>query len=469
MTVTNRTVKRLHRKEWQMMTPAPAASAAGSFVVHDRNHLLDKAFYVVSATSHWLYSHDEDAWVQAPSGALAGTFGAGACGARTRWSRTQSANGGSTTTITTTAAITDRIVGRTIRMTGAGSNFGLDRVVSSYVANPGGTSTITLASALPASVVNGETFIVDTGRIFVLCAGTLAAGSFKEFDVATGTWSGNLAITGLPASWGTDGKMVATPSHVTYATGTATAGTSTTLTNSAKAWAANQWANYQIRITEGTGAGQTRTIASNTGTAITVSTAWTNAPDATSVYVVESNDDYLYLLGNNAVTLYRYSISGNAWSTVTPGVARAGAPVAGMSASFIQQSGHPAWAQESAVQDGRYIFSFRGGGALLDRYDVALNAWAAITYSPLAETFAAGSGYESDGRHVYIRKDTAHRFFKYDVVGNALDPLSTNLYADGTAVLGDKIWICDLPSEPSVSWLYSLRNSGTELHRMLLI
>ncbi len=38
--------------------------------------------YVLSATVQYLYHFDEDAWVQIASGALAGTFGAGACGAR---------------------------------------------------------------------------------------------------------------------------------------------------------------------------------------------------------------------------------------------------------------------------------------------------------------------------------------------------------------------------------------------------
>ena len=58
---------------------------------------------------------------------------------------------------------------------------------------------------------------------FALSAGTLAAGAFKFFDSLTMTWGGNLSITGLPATWGTDGKMVATTSHEDYATGTATA------------------------------------------------------------------------------------------------------------------------------------------------------------------------------------------------------------------------------------------------------
>jgi len=66
--------------------------------------------------------------------------------------------------------------------------------------------------------------------------------------------------------------------------GTAEAGAGTTLTDNDKAWTVNQWTNGTIAITAGTGSGQTRAIASNTATVITVSSAWTANPDATSVY-----------------------------------------------------------------------------------------------------------------------------------------------------------------------------------------
>lgn len=474
MTVTNRSIKRLHRKEWQMMTPAPAASAAGSFVVHDRSHLLDEAFYCVNATTHYLYSHDEDSWVQVPSGSLAGTWGAGAAGCRSRWSRTITANGGSTTTATVLASswnLTDRIVGRTIRfLSGTAANLGLDRTITNFTANPTGTSTITFTPALSSAVANTDTFVVDSGRVFVVSAGTLAAGAFKEFDIALGTWGSSLSITNLPATLGTDGKLIATPSHAIYASGTATAGTSTTITNSAKSWTVNQWSNSQLRITAGTGVGQLRTIASNTATAITVSSAWTTTPDATSQYAIEANDDYLYYMGNNAVGLYRYSISGNTWTALSPGVARSGAPGAGMTGNFMLLTGSSSWANESDIKNGRYLYSIRGAGSSsLDRYDIALNIWAVIPISPQAETFSSGSGSESDGSGIYLRKDATHRFFRYDVVGNALEPLSTNLYPDGTAVVGDKNWICYLPENSGVSWLYSLQNTGSVLHRILLI
>lgn len=69
------------------------------------------------------------------------------------------------------------------------------------------------------------------------------------------------------------------------ATGTQT---STTLGDTSKAWTTNQWATRTVRIVSGTGAGQTRTISSNTGTVLTVSVAWGTTPVAgSSKYTID--------------------------------------------------------------------------------------------------------------------------------------------------------------------------------------
>jgi hypothetical protein len=331
-TATNNNIPLLHRKEWQMMTPAPSATVAGSFVVTDVKENDNLALFMVSSAVHFLYHHDEDDFVPIPSGALAGTFGAGSCGVRSRFSTTITANGGSTTTATTATSITGLCIGKKIRFL-TGSNAGREATITDALIIPGGTSTIQFA-ALPAAVANTDTFAIDTGRFYVVNGGTLASGAFKNYDPLTGIWT-TLSNTGLPATLGTDCKLVTTPSDDIHASGTATAGAASTITNAAKTWTANQWTNYQIRITAGTGIGQIRTIASNTATAITVSAAWTTTPDATSQYEITGNDDFLYLLGNAAVTMYRYSISANTWTTMAPTTARAAAPSTGMSANWV--------------------------------------------------------------------------------------------------------------------------------------
>ncbi|MHC5539260.1 hypothetical protein ACYOEI_13665 [Singulisphaera rosea] len=52
------------------------------------------------------------------------------------------------------------------------------------------------------------------------------------------------------------------------------------------AWTPNSFAQLTLKIIAGTGAGQERTIVSNTGTQITVSSPWATTPNATSQYQV---------------------------------------------------------------------------------------------------------------------------------------------------------------------------------------
>lgn len=464
----------LHRKEWQQMTPAQTASAAGSFIVKDPMGVRRTALYVASSTVQFIYAVDEDAWMQIPSMAIAGTFGAGACGCWIPWSNTLTTNGGSTTSLTTSTATNSRSTGSTIRFL-TGANAGLEAACTGTKVVPGGNTTMYF-SALPNVVSSGDTFAVSTGRYLVMGAGTVAAGIFKSYDVLTGVVT-SLGTTGLPGTLGTDCKLVSTPSYVgAFAQGTATSATSTTLVNSAKTWTVNQWSNYQVRITSGTGRGQVRSITSNTSTALTVP-AWTITPDATSVYAIEGNDDYVYLAGNAAVTMYRYSISAASWATLAPTTARSAAPNVGMSLNWVAKSGDATWADESAILDGRYIYSFRGNGsAVCDRYDIAggtagAGAWYQLSYINQQEVFSTGSAYDYDTGKIYIRQSAAHRYFYLDIPGNMLYPLTTNTYTDGAALVGDKLFTVSYTAgagSDSITWLYSLMNTGTALHRIML-
>lgn len=469
---TQNNKKVLHRKEWQMMNPLPT-SVAGSFIIKDPIGTKRTALYVTSATAQYLLGVDEDAYLTKPSFALAGTFGAGSCGAWGCWSGTFTANGGSTTTVTTTATFNGAVVGSTIRLL-TGSQAGKDVTVTDVKIIPGGTSTVTFTPTLSGAIVNTDTFKFSTGSYYIWNAGTMATGSFKSYDPITNTIT-SLSITNAPATWGTDGRLVATPSYVgAYATGTATSGSATTLVNSAKTWTNDQWINYQVRITAGTGIGQVRTITDNDGTTLTFGTGATI--DSTSEYAIEANDDFLYLLGNGAVTMYRYSISGNSWTTISPTVARVGTPTTGMSANWAGKTGSTVWADESAILDGQYIYSFAGGATTLNRYKISggtngAGAWEAITYINQGETFSTGSSYDMDGQQYYIRKDATHRYFYYDVVGNYLHPLANNTYPDGVALLGDKLFTVTYSAgtgDDTITWLYSLMNTGTVLHRIMI-
>ena len=480
MATTNGNRKILDLKRWEFCTPAPTATVGGSFIASSR-HYRQQQLFVASATVHYLYNPLEDAWVQIPSGGLAGTFGVGACGTATSVGPSGTATAGTTSTITTNLTLARDLRGYSIHITG-GPNAGVTLPILSNTV--GATSVITVAAQASAFTAS-TTFRLLTPRWYVLnaitAAGTTTAAVFRFYDFALNTWTS--AETGAtdgiaPAAViGTDSKLIATPSwmeegYAAFATGTATAGGASTLTNSAKTWTTNQWANSQVRIVSGTGAGQIRTIASNTGTVLTTSAAWTTAPDATSVYSIEGNDDFIYYMGSNAVTLFRYSISAGTWSTLSPTAARAAAPGAGMSGHWVWEATDAAWTSESAIQNGRYIYSFRGtAGAVLDRYDIALNTWAsALTYAPATEVFGAGTKYVYRNNAIYVQKDATGRWFRYNVVTSEQDGWSTMTYTQGAAIVGDTsfdVHYADGATE--IDYVYMVLNTSNVMLRAMVI
>lgn len=473
MPVANYNRKILDLKRWSVMpTPAPAASAAGSLIISSRLS-QQRQMFLLSNTVAYLYYPAEDGWIQIASPALAGTFGAGVCGTASAVGPSGTATAGSTTTLTTNLTLARSLAGYQIQITG-GPGAGDVRTIAFNTVGTNGVITVT--SPFSAAITAASTYRLLTPRWYVLGAGTLAAGSFRVYDFALNTWT-TLSNTGLPATIGTDCKMIATPSYgdngqpVQFANGTATAGAATTLTNSGKTWTTNQWSNFQIRITGGTGAGQVRTIASNTGTVLTVSAAWTTNPDATSTYVIEGNDNFLYLIGNAAVTLYRYDITANTWSTLTPGAARAAAPGAGMSGHWVfGVTEDTRWANESDIINGRRVYSFRGGGStVVDYYDIALNTWVSgVSYAPAGETFTAGSKYVYAGDYLYIQKEATGRWFRYSFAQQSMVGFGTNVYPQGAAIVGDTAFDVVEP-ETNVRFLHMLLNTSAIHMRCMVI
>lgn len=477
--------KLLHRKAWESCTSAPASTATGTFIVSDKYDINNgaRAYFVASASAIYVYEGQEDAWATLPASGIAGTFGAGACGeyrglGAMGGTFTQTATAGTTTTITTNRTIVRALNGQRIRVV-AGTGVGYDGNIQSNTL--GANAVITVTPANGVAFDNTTQYQVYSGSLWFFNAGTAAVG-FSVYDVATNAWTSR-SVTGLPTSWATDGQLVSTVGSAgSFATGTATSATSTTLVNSGKAWGTNMWANYQVRITNGTGKGQTRVISSNTGTTLTVSAAWTVTPDATSVYSIEGNDDSFYLLGNNAVTMYRYTVSTNTWATLSPVAARAGASAGGATADWID--GVSGWNNETLVphysttlykQNGRYIYCFRGGGSsTLDVYDIAANTWiSGVAYGYQAETFNAGSSSVNINGVIYITKEATGRVFRFDVDFNRLIPVATNtnqVALGGTAVAGNKMFVLPYTDGgTTIMFGYMLRHSSSDLMRMLVI
>lgn len=446
------------------------------------NWPVPMALFVQGAATHYLYLPKEDAFLEVTTGAL-GAMVAGSCGAFHPYGPAGTASAGSSSTLSTVTTLNADLAGMKVRIT-AGAGAGQERTI---LANTiGANSVLTVSSAW--SIVPDATsqYLLLSGRFYILGA-TGAAVVWKYYDYATNAWVIRSVASGPAAGWAVEGNAVATSGSLgsPIATGTATAGGASTLTNSGKSWTVNQWANSQVRITNGTGAGQVRTVNSNTSTALTVSAVWATNPDATSDYVIEGNDDWILVTGSSAVTLFRYAINGIAalsattaqatgdtWVTVAPAAARSGAAAAGHSLVHITDSPDLRFVNEGAILNGRRIYSFRGGGvATLDYYDIAANSWTSgVVYGNSNATFTTGSSWANNKGIIYVQKDATGRFFKFDVAGNTLWPLSTLIYTQGAAVAGDKVFVFSyVDGATEIEFLYNFRNTGTELFRMLLI
>lgn len=488
MPTANNLRKLLHRKAWELCTPCPLNTLSGSFLTGAKNGTMpanDSCYAVFTALSIYHYSPEQDAWMQIQASGSAGSFAAGSCGefvaiGMLGGALDQSATGGTTTTLTTSRTIVRGLRGCNVRVI-SGTGVGYEGTVASNTIGANAVLTVTPASGVAFDATT--TFRVWSGSLWFWNAGTSVVG-FNVYDRATNAWTAK-SVAGMPTAWGSGGQLISTGSaEGSFDTGTSTgSNTATTLNHTGKTWLANAWTNAQVRITGGTGAGQVRTVASNTASALTVASAWTVTPDATSAYSLEGNDDFLYLLGNAAVTLYRYAISGNTWSTLTPGTARAAAPGVGFTADWIHGVADADWsgAQGKALlqngaqvrQNGRYLYSFRGAAtANLEIYDLAGNAWINVgtQYGNALETFSTGSCSVDFNGAIYLMKEATGRLFRFDVARNVMEPWSTNVYPQSTAVEGDKLMIVPYrDGETTIPFLYCQQQTRTELLRIMVI
>lgn len=437
-----------------------------------------------SICTPWLYDPRQDAAIAlAASGQTVQSSSDGMSVAYHPSGPTGTATAGTSNTITTALTLPGTVAGYNIRITG-GTGAGQELTIASNTY--GANAVITTTTNWSVTPDNTSVFLLLTGRFWVFNSQTTA--SFRVYDLALGTWTTKSA-SGITTA--VQSRLVSTPAYgnSTTTVATATAGASTTLTNSAKTWTTNQWANYQVRLIAGTGAGQVRTVASNTGTVLTVSSAWTTNPDSTSTYVIEPNDDFLYVVFSGVVAMYRYSISGDAWTLLSPGVARTGAFNLGGSLNWVGVASDSSWANESAIKNGRYIYSFQGGASQnVSYYDIAANTWINVTtgyrnsggstgtdFGP-----ATGWGSCSDREFIYfnraLQSGSQTPFYRFNCVTQVLEPFTVfPIPYSGNLPQGQRLIIGSYTDGgTTLRWLYFLpqQQSGTQnapLYRMLII
>jgi hypothetical protein len=311
----------------------------------------------------------------------------------------------------------------------------------------------------------------------------------KMIQIVSGTGAGQYryvvsntaTVITVDAAWTTDATSIYEISG--NWSDVASAGSTTTITaGTGTPWTASQWIGYQVRAVAGTGAGQTSVITSNTTSVLTFG-AVTTAFDATTRYVIEPDDNAFWFLGGAAVTLFKYSISANTWSTITPGAARAAVAGLGTSGNWVANVQDVTWSSVGTTggpggalkQNGRYIYSFRASaGSLLDIYDIAANTWySGVSYGGAnTETFTTGTTWVDYNGTIYVQKDATGRFFMFNVAKNELVPLSTNNITQSTAINGARLLFdqyYDMTNGKALNFLTYVSNTSSQMQRMILI
>ncbi|MCA3693182.1 hypothetical protein, partial [Aquidulcibacter sp.] len=456
--------KVIDRLLWAQVAPSPNAHAAAMSMAADMRNDTSRNPFVYTLHSNALlnrYNIVTKAWQVVSTAPLTGgTFGAGSTSAfvPSFGAVGTIAAGATTTSVTLTTALPTAVGVNMLANRGGSGEFGFKlRIIDTVagkteerwiVGNTASTTpTIRLETALTFTPATGARYELLCGRLFMLGAGTLAAGAFRSFEPASNTLA-NRSITNLPATVSTDSAILVmdelyvpfdhnpgegmVKGATTYDTGLvallATAAGASTITGQATGGdavvLANEYRNFQVRIvadpTTPGSVGQRRIIASHTAgpsAVYTLGTAWTTQPSASARFVIEQpNLLVLRTTGNTTTYTYNYgdatvnngtnSIAADAWSTTYFGAGPANNAVGNLWAPSFGIQPDPA-------RNARHSFNyfFRGGAVTLDLLDIAgsiTGTWTgAITYDGNVNAFGAGttgcySPFGQEGRYTYV-------------------------------------------------------------------
>jgi hypothetical protein len=496
---------------WRQNPPMPSAHSAAVSVCSDmRNDVSRNPFVYQLASASVLNRFNivskGSALVANPG--LGGTFGAGSASAFAPSLGLVGtiAAGASATSVVLSTALPSAVGLNMLANRGGSGEYGFKlRIIDSgaggsgktaerYIVGntAGATPTIQVLSGFGFTPVAGSRYEIIAGRVMMLSAGTLAATSWRSFEVASNTLA-SMTQTNLPATIATDSSLmvldeqyvpydhspgdglvkgaysydVGLASHYALAATAAAAGTITGQATAGDAVvAANEYRNFQVRIVEDTvnttAVGQRRIIASHTAgpsAVYTLGSNWTVTPSSSAKFVIELPN--LVLLRSSATTtVYTYnytdaainngtnSIAANAWSSTYFGAAPAANAAGGM---WMPSFG----IQPDAARNARHsmCYFFRGGAATLDVLDIAATitgTWtAAITYdgSPGALPAIGSSGcyapFENEGRMFYMNLYVASQIsqiYRFDVKNRVLSVFTpTDFLQTGTAAVGNRM------------------------------
>jgi hypothetical protein len=169
------------------------------------------------------------------------------------------------------------------------------------------------------SIVPNDTssFTIESGGIF-LFSGLASApwSSLQFYDILSDTWNTKTALGGLvPSAFATDFSIERTGQHggIYYSAETVTSATTRTIYYSGATYVVNELENKMVRITSGLGAGGRYRIVGNTINTLEIARNWDIQPDSTSKFEIWPNTSEIYLVGNGASAMFKYSVPYDYW------------------------------------------------------------------------------------------------------------------------------------------------------------
>ena len=180
------------------------------------------------------------------------------------------------------------------------------------------SQVVTVDSAFNVTPNTYSKFMVKSEVIWLMSS---QSGSpfytFQMYDELTNTWYQKTMNSGIfGGTIGTEIQIQPTANIVgVLVGGTATSGTNRRLTDTSKTMEVDRYRNYEIRITKGTGAGQSRRIIANKTDYFEVNNKWTVTPDATSEYEVTPDPNLIYFIGNGNASTFAYHMEADMWIT----------------------------------------------------------------------------------------------------------------------------------------------------------
>jgi hypothetical protein len=295
-------------------------------------------------------------------------------------------------------------------------------------------------SITPVATAAGTCICTDLRGTHRYIYGLFAAAGFYRYDVQTDSWQQLPSPTDAP-SFVAGCSMVFDPSrgsegYVWLFSPKATA-----------SWAYFQY--YDVALHTWTSRAVPAALA----------VAWATSASLAhtcSTYAAGGNDDYIYLIGNGAVTWYRYSIVGNSWSSMANNLTAA--PGAGCAI----------WWCYGYSTDLLYVIRGSATTTIYTQSISAPAAWVTVSYLPAFETFGSGSASSYDGStHIVIQKDATQRTLRFNLAATHTMSVGVTFPYTGTAVEGNKMCHIKSTEATPVTFIYFLMNTGQFMWRVL--